>query len=71
MNKPLAEQESAVKRLNEVLVEEIVRVHRHRTLRARHQRRANLIAERIVELGGAPDYSSLRLALRSREPARS
>ena len=54
----------AVRRLNEALVEEIVRAHRGPGIPARDQRHADLIAERIVRLGGAPDYSSLRGALR-------
>lgn len=58
-----------VKRLNEALVEEIVRAHRGPGLPARDQRHADLIAERIVRLGGAPDYSSLRGALRVRAHA--
>jgi bacterioferritin len=32
---------------------------------AEEQKHADLIAERIVQLGGEPDYSALRLALRS------
>ena len=60
MNSALAGQELAVEKLNKALVEEIVRVHRRRSLRAPRQRRADLIAERIVALGGAPDYSSDR-----------
>lgn len=53
----------AVKRLNEVLVDEIVRAHLGRD-GARGRRLADLIAERIVRLGGAPDYSALSSALR-------
>ena len=56
----------AVKRLNEALVEEIVRVCLRRGPLATEARRADLIAERIVRLGGAPDYSSLRPARRGR-----
>lgn len=56
----------AVKKLNEALVEEIVRVCLRRGPAEREARRADLIAERIVRLGGAPDYSSLRPALRGR-----
>lgn len=59
----------AVRRLNEALVAEIVRVHAGRGPRARSARQADLIAERIVRLGGAPDYSSLRGALRPRSRA--
>lgn len=55
----------AVKRLNAALVEEIVRVCLRRGPPG-EARRADLIAERIVRLGGAPDYSSLRPALRGR-----
>lgn len=73
MNKRPAGRERAVRRLNKALLDELVRVHRRRSLRAaaedgraRDQRRADIIAERIVKLGGAPDYSSLRLALRGR-----
>lgn len=71
MNKAHAGLTLAVKRLNTALVDEIVRLHRCRSQRERAQRRADLIAERIVQLGGEPDYSSLRLALRDRKPTRS
>lgn len=71
MNKARAGRALAVKRLNVALVDEIVRLHRRRRLRARAQRCADLIAERIVRLGGEPDYSSLRLALRGREATRA
>ena len=64
-------RERALKELNAALVEEIVRLHRHGSRSAPARRRADLIAERIVELGGEPDYSSLRLALRGAEPARA
>lgn len=57
------DRESAVKRLNEALVREIVRAHRGR---AAGRSRADGIAERIVRLGGAPDYSALSRALRQR-----
>lgn len=57
-----------LKRLNEALVAEIVRARPGRGPRAWSPRRADLIAERIVRLGGAPDYSSLRGALRGRTP---
>lgn len=66
-----------LERLNAALVSEIVRVHRRPGALPRDQRRADLIAERIVRLGGAPDYSSLRSALRARalgprrEPSRA
>lgn len=66
MNAPSGGRRLAVKRLNEALVEEIVRVCLRRGPPAREARRADLIAERIVRLGGAPDYSSLRPALRGR-----
>lgn len=54
----------AVKKLNEALVDELVRAHMGRGDGARGSRLADLIAERIVRLGGAPDYSALRSALR-------
>lgn len=73
MKKRLVGRERAVRRLNKALHDELVRVHLQRSPRAAaedgrspYQRRADLIAERIVTLGGAPDYSSLRLALRGR-----
>lgn len=71
MNRAHAGRARAVKRLNAALVDEIVRVHRDRSLRDGDRRCADLIAERIVQLGGEPDYSSLRLALRGREPTRA
>lgn len=62
---PLASgRRRAVKLLNEALVAEIARAHLGREADARERRRADLIAERIVRLGGAPDYSALRSALR-------
>lgn len=65
----LEERAVAVKRLNEALVSEIARLHRAgRPVRSRS---ADLIAERIVRLGGEPDYSSLRRALRGRATARA
>lgn len=60
----------AVKRLNAVLVDVIARAHHGRGEAARGRRLADLIAERIVRLGGAPDYSALRSAVR-RETARA
>lgn len=53
-----------VRRLNEALVDELVRAHMGRGDAERGRPRADLIAERIVRLGGAPDYSALRSALR-------
>lgn len=69
MREIASDRRMAVKRLNEALVDEIVRAHRGPGLPAREQRHADLIAERIVRLGGAPDYSSLRGALRVRARA--
>jgi len=66
MNAESGGRRQAVKRLNAALVEEILRVCMRRGPPAREARRADLIAERIVRLGGAPDYSSLRPALRGR-----
>lgn len=69
MNGERSRLRPVVERLNEALVEEIVRAHLSRGTPARSARRADLIAERIVRLGGAPDYSSLRGALRGRTRA--
>lgn len=70
MSGPRDARRLAVRRLNEALVDELVRSHLGRGPRPGDRRHADLIAERIVRLGGAPDYSSLRLALRLRSPAR-
>lgn len=59
-----------VKLLNEALMDVIARAHLGRGEAARGRRLADFIAERIVRLGGAPDYSALRSALR-RETARA
>lgn len=54
----------AVRALNAALLEEIVRAHLGRGDGARGRGHADLIAERIVRLGGEPDYSALGPALR-------
>lgn len=68
MNRAPTVRELFVKRLNTALIDEIVRVRVRG--RAGDMRCADLIAEKIVELGGAPDYSSLRPAPRRRATAR-
>lgn len=55
-----------VRRLNAALVGELVRLRE--AAGVRDARSADLIAERIVELGGEPDYSFLRAAPRVRAP---
>lgn len=70
MNGPRDARRLAVERLNEALVAELVRAHLGSEPDPAGRRHADLIAERIVRLGGAPDYSSLRQALRVRSPAR-
>lgn len=56
----------AVRRLNAALVEAIVGLTRGDA--GGSGRRADAIAERIVRLGGEPDYASVRSALRGRAP---